>query len=170
MTVLAHDLCTLINSRRPMGLGSRLLSWSPWTRLWRLLESRLLSKVLLSSSLCCSIVRLNTRECSCTCDASSRIASLDIRPRLLARPNDGCLWWRWRTPLGTGCRGRGSRTDTVDRALRGLQAGRGSSHRALPGRRRVVLLTVVILIRIYRSLCRGTRRRTSRRPGVRPSC
>lgn len=103
-----------------MRLRTGLLSRSPRARLLlllRLWESRLLTRVLFSSSLRSDVMRLDTLQGSSTRDTSSSISGLDIRGGLLSRPDDRSLrWWR-RATLGAGCR---CGTDAIERALLGL--------------------------------------------------
>lgn len=94
-----HNLSTLIHCRRTMRLRTRLFSRSPRTR--SLLESRLLTKILIRPSLSRSILRLNTGQSRCSRNTSRRIPSLDIR-RLLSWFNNGCFRWRWGPTLSSG--------------------------------------------------------------------
>lgn len=116
--VISDDLTTLINRRRAMRLRTGLLSRSPRALLLlRLRESRLLSRVLLCSSLGGHVMRLDTLQGSGACDASGSIAGLDVRGGLLAWSDDRSFWWRGRATLGAGCR---CGTDAIERALWGL--------------------------------------------------
>lgn len=146
LMIIIDDLTTLINRRRPMRVRTRLLSRSPRALLLLLLwDNRLLSRVLLCSSLCSDAMRrLDTLQSPGARNSSRGIAGLDIRGWLLARSDDRSLRRRGRATLGAGCRGR---TDAIERALCGLETGRGTGYRrrALALRGRVVLLTVIIL-------------------------
>lgn len=102
-----------------MRLRTGLLSRSPRTRLLllRLWESRLLTRVLFSSSLRSDVMRLDTLQGPSTRDTSSSISGLDIRGRLLSWSDDRSLRWRRGATLGAGCR---CGTDAIERALLGL--------------------------------------------------